>query len=281
MKRTLRIAALELVFLLSLVGTAPAADGEAPELSPRCSKIAQETSVTYDLPAMRGALAELTRWDVTDWPEPQVQELAPEAFQGRTELDHHRFVGNYEPEKNQVFVNLTCRCQAPDQPEAFCRAVLFHELVHWGQHELGIDKVMSLTDQERQALDFETKYLETRLGVTDLYPPDRPTPAQLPQLGKPIRLTRVQPRTSVQDAAGHRQALWILTGVWTDVSTQHEYRGQAIAHRGHWVGVEIFEVNPDTGMPELVETWWDAGYLRHDATFPAHPVYLGTWVQVK
>jgi hypothetical protein len=230
---------------------------------------------------MRKALAELTHWDVTDWPEPQVQELSPDAFQDRTELDHHRFVGDYNPEKNQVFVNLACRCQAPDNPEASCQAVLFHELVHWGQHQSGIDRGLSWAEQERQAANYEAQYLEIRLGVPDVDPPARPAPSQLPPLTKPIRLTLMQPRTSVQDADGHPQALWIITGRWTDVSTFREYRSQAIAHRGHWVGLEIFEVNPSTGMPDLVEAWWDAGYLRHDATFPAHPVYLDKWVRVK
>jgi hypothetical protein len=281
MNRVLHITSVGLVLLLSLVGTLSATEGQALGHSPRCSSILPEKQVEYDLPAMRMALAELTHWDVTNWPVPQILQLTPEAFQDRTELDHHRFVGDYDPQKNRVFVNLTCRCQAPDHPEAFCRAVLFHELVHWGQHKLGIDKVMSATDQERQALEYEARYLETRLGIPDVYAPDRPTPAELPPLSKPIRLTRLQPRTTVQDETGQPQALWILTGVWSDVPSQHEYWGQAIAHRGHWVGVEIFEANSSTGLPELLEAWWDAGYVRHHTAFPAYPVYRGQWVQVK
>lgn len=281
MKRVLQIGSLEFVLLLGLVGAALAHEGQASGFSPRCSGITQEGPVAYDLSAMRAALARLSHWDGTDWPEPQIQELSPDAFQSRTQLDHHRFLGDYDAETNQVFVNLICRCQVPDHAEAFCQAVIFHELVHWGQHQSGIDKLISPADQERQALEYERRYLETRLRVPDVYPPGRPTPAELPPLTKPIRLTRLQPRTSVQDSAGQRQALWIMTGSWTEVPAAHEYRGQVIAHWGHWVGVEIFEVNPATELLELVEAWWDEGYLRPDTIFPAYPVYVGKWVRVK
>ncbi len=281
MTRTLRIASLELVLLFSLIGTIFSSERQALGHFSQCPSIVRERPVEYNLSAMREALAELTHWDVSDWPEPQIRELTPDAFQDRTALDHHRFVGDYDPEKNQVFVNLACRCQAPDNPEASCQAVLFHELVHWGQHQSGVDRGLSWAEQERQAVNYERQYLEIRLGVPDVDPPTRPTPAELPPLTKPIRLTRLQPRALVQDAAGQPQALWILTGGWTDVSTYREYRGQVIAHRGHWVGVEIFEVNPFSGQPQLVEAWWDLGYVRRDTVFPAHPLYHGRWVQVK
>jgi len=282
MRRVSDIASLELALLLGLAAVAFAHEGPALGLSPRCSGITKEASVPYDLSAMRVALAALTHWDVTDWPAPQIQELPPDTFQSRTELDHHHFLGDYEPGTNRVFVNLICRCQVPDHPEAFCQAVLFHELVHWGQHKSGIDKVINPAEQEHQALEYETQYLETNLGISDVYSPARPTPAELPPLTKPIRLNRLQPRATIRDAAGQPQALWILTGVWTEATTLHEYRAQAIAHRGHWVGLEIFEVNPDLGLPKLVESWWDEGYVRQDGiTFPTRPIYLGHWVRVK
>lgn len=281
MKGLLRIASLVSVLLLGLVETALATEGQAPVLIRRCPANAQQVPVEYDLRAMREALAELTRWDLRDWPNPQIQELPPEAFEGRAELDQHRFLGSYEPGKNRVFVNLNCRCQVPDHPEAFCQAVLFHELVHWGQHQLGTDRVMSWRDQERQALDYETQYLETRLGISDAYPPARPTPKELPPLTRPFRLNQLLPRTLVQDAAGQRQALWVMTGVWTELPARIEYRGQAIAHRGHWVGVEIFKFNSANDTEEMIEAWWDLGYVRRDNAFPAYPVYRGWWVRVK
>lgn len=281
MNQRLRITSLGLLLMLSFVGAVLSTEGRALGHSPQCLSITRERPVEYDLSAMREALAELTHWHVTDWPEPQIQELLPDVFQDRTELDHHRFVGDYDPGKNRVFINLTCRCQVPDHPEAFCQAVLFHELVHWGQHQLGIDRGLSWSEQERQAANYENQYLEIRLGVLDVDPPARPTLSELPPLVKPVRLTLLQPRTSVLDAAGQPQALWIFTGRWMDASTSREYQGQAIAHRGHWVGVEIFEVNPSSGQPQLVEAWWDLGYLRHDTAFPAHPLYQGRWVQVK
>ncbi|MGH7410617.1 MAG: hypothetical protein ACREJ6_06105, partial [Candidatus Methylomirabilis sp.] len=93
-------------------------------------------------------------------------------------------------------------------------------------------------------------------------------------------LTRRRPRVFVQDAAGTRQWIWIVTGTWSEIPTLKDYQGQAIHHKGHWVGVEIFEVNPSTGM-ERTEAWWDAGYVRPDNAFPADPVYEGRWVRVK
>lgn len=281
MKRILYIVSAALVLLLGLAGGTFATEGQEPALASRCQANAEKVPVDYDLPAMREALAELTGWEAENWPDPQIQELPPAAFEGRAELDRHRFVGSYEPEKNRVFVNLTCRCQVPDHPEAFCRAVLFHELIHWGQHQLGTDKVMSWTDQERQALEYETQYLDTRLGISDVYPPPRPTPADLPPLTKPIRLNRMLPRTLVQDAVGQRQALWIMTGRWEELPSRNEYRGQVIAHRGHWVGVEIFKFNPASDTEELVEAWWDMGYARRDPAFPAYPIYRGQWLRVK
>jgi hypothetical protein len=276
-----RIALAAFVLPLGFTAAAFSAEGQAPVISRRCPADAEKIPVEYNLPVMREALAELTNWDVKDWPAPQILELPPEAFEGRAELDRHRFVGSYEPEKNRVFVNLTCRCQVPDHPEAFCRAVLFHELVHWGQHQLGADKVMSWRDQEHQALEYETQYLEIKLGISDVYPPPRPTPAELPALTRPFRLNRMLPRTLVQDAAGERQALWIMTGTWHELPSRNEFRSQVIAHRGHWVGVEIFKFDPANETEELVEAWWDMGYVRRNPTFPAYPIYRGQWVKVK
>ena len=279
MKRLIWTAVL--LLWLSPVGTALATDAQEPSRLRRCPADAQEVPVEYDLPAMRKALAELTHWDLKDWPDPQIQELPPEAFEGRAELDQRRFVGSYEPEKNRIFINLHCRCQVLDHPEAFCQAVLFHELVHWGQHQLETDKTMSWVEQERQALDYETQYLETRLDVEDVYPPPRPAPGDLPPLTRPVRLEKLLPRTLVQDASGRSQALWILAGVWRELPGKNVLRGQAIAHRGHWIGVEIFLVDPGTEKEDLVEAWWDMGYVRRSNTFPAYPIYRGQWVRVK
>ncbi len=272
-----RSGPLALLLSVTLVGTALASERPGSGLSVRCS---QDGPVAYDLLAMRGALAELTHWDVTGWPDPEIQALPPEEFKGQTELDSHRFVGDYEPQKNEVFVNLACRCQVLDHPEAFCQAVLFHELVHWGQHQSGLDRGLSWPEQEDQALAYERQYLETRLGVSDVYPPARPTSAELPPLARPTRLARLQPRTTILDEAGQWQGLWILTGAWMELPTLRVYQEQAIAHGGRWVGLQVFEVNPATG-PELIEAWWDAGYVRSGTAFPAHPVFQGQWVRVK
>ena len=278
--RVLHIGLLTLLLVISSTGTVYPFEGPLPDRLQQCSNIEQEGPVDFDLSAMRAALAELTRWDVTDWEAPEIDQLLPEAFQARTQLNSHRFFGEYEPKTNKVFVNLSCRCEAPDHPEAFCQAVLFHELVHWGQHQSGLDNGVSGQEQERQALEYEIQYLETRLGLKDIYPPAPPTPADLPPLKTPIRLTRLRPRVSVQDAAGQRQWIWIITGAWSEVPTLKDYLGQAISHQGHWVGLEIFEVTPSNGA-ERVEAWWDAGYLRPDKTFPADPVFKGRWVRIK
>ena len=61
------------------------------------------------------------------------------------------------------------------------------------------------------------------------------------------------------------------------------YQGQLVYHDAHWVGAEIFEVDPSTGR-QLVEAWWDAAYVSEtggslDVVFPVHPAYQGRWVR--
>ena len=280
MNRVLLKGSLVLSLLLCLPAATFPIEGEALNHHARCSNPEQSEPVAFDIPAMRAALADLTKWDVTGWEAPQIDQLQPEVFEARTELNRHRYFGEYEAKGNKVFVNLSCRCQAPDHPEAFCQAVLFHELVHWGQHQSTLDEGLSGQEQERQALEYEIQYLETKLGVRDLYPPAPPTPAELPPLKTRVRLTRFRPRVSVQDSAGQRQWVWIITGAWSEIPTLKDYLGQAISHRGHWVGLEIFEVTSSNG-PERVEAWWDAGYIRPDKSFPADPTYLGRWIRVK
>jgi hypothetical protein len=241
---------------------------------------AQGHPVGFDLSTMRSALKEITGWEPAGWDLPKINQLPPEAFEARTELDHHRYLGEYEAKTNRVFINLDCRCQVPDHAEAFCEAVLFHELVHWGQHQSGLDKSLSGPEQERQALEFEIKYLQARLGLLDVYPPAPPTRADLPPLERRVRLTKRTPRVFVKDAAGKRQWLWMVTGSWSEVPSMKDYQGQALYHQGHWVGVEIFEVDPLAGT-ERIEAWWDAGYLGPGNSFPEHPVYQGRWVRVK
>ncbi len=271
---------LALSLLLCLPGAAFAIEHSMLDHPTRCSNLQQSRPVAFDIPAMSAALEDLTHWDVTGWEVPQIDQLQPEAFESRTQLNRHRYFGEYEARTNRVFLNLSCRCQAPDHPDAFCQGVVFHELIHWGQHQSGLDKKLTGSEQERQALNLEIQYLQNRLGVMDTYPPAPPTPAELPPLTTPVRLTLRRPRVFVEDAAGKRQWLWIITGAWSEVPTMKDYLGQAISHRGHWVGLEIFEVNPSNG-PERVEAWWDAGYVRPDTTFPADPVYQGRWVRVK
>lgn len=280
MSRVLLSASLAVSLLLWLPGTVFPIGHTMTDRSSRCSNLERSQPVAFDIPAMRAALADLTHWDVAGWKPPHIDQLQPEVFEARTQLNHRRYLGEYEARTNKVFVNLSCRCQAPDHPEALCQAVLFHELVHWGQHQSGADKGLSGQEQEQQALKYEIQYLETRLGVKDLYAPAPPTPADLPSHKTRVRLSRFQPRVSVQDSAGQRQWVWIITGAWSEVTSLRDYLGQAISHRGHWVGLEIFEVNPLNGS-ERVEAWWDAGYVRPDRTFPADPVYQGRWIRVK
>jgi hypothetical protein len=279
MSRFLRVGSLILVFSLFPVRAGSFNHGPPPDHPVTCADLAGQGPVPIDLATMRSTLAELTRWDVAGWEPPRIDQLLPEAFEARTKLNSHRYLGEYNAETNTVFVNLACRCHAPDHSEAFCRGVLFHELVHWGQRQSGVDRFMTGREQEHQALEYEIQFLETRLGVRDAYPPRPPTRDDLPPLDRPIRLTRFRPRAAVQDAAGGRQWIWIITGTWSEVPTLKDYLGQAISHRGRWVGLEIFEVSPSG--PERVESWWDAGYAERDRTFPANPVYTGRWVRTR
>lgn len=274
------------MLLLSPTATAAPFTGESSDLPPPPANALQDRAISYHLDAMLAALAELTDWDVTGWPIPQILQFPPEAFRTRTHLFHGLFYGQYDSDTNRVFLNLNCRSTLPESPEAFCRAVLFHELVHWAQSQSGTAKVLSGAEQERQALEYEIRYMETVLGLKDVYPPGAPTRVDLPPLKRPIRLIRLHPRVWTQDAAGRRQWLWIMTGMWMEVPTYKRYHAQAISHRGHWVGVEIFEVNPSMGT-QLIEAWWDAGYLPQGPgvtpgkAIPVNPIYQGRWVRLR
>ena len=280
MGRMFRIASLVSLLLNYAAGSTFAAGDQTSDRPTRCADPGQGSPVAFNIAAMRSALKDLTGWEAASWKLPRIDQLLPEAFEARTELDRRRFLGEYEAKTNRVFINLDCRCQVPDHAESFCEAVLFHELVHWGQHQSGLDKKLSGAEQERQALEFEIKYLQTRLGLLDVYPPAPPTRAELPPLERRVRLTKRSPRVFVRDAAGKRHWLWMVTGSWSEIPSMKDYQGQALYHQGHWVGVEIFEMSPLTGT-EQVEAWWDAGYIRADRSFPENPVYEGRWVRIK
>lgn len=286
MKRLLSIAIGGLMLVLSLVRTGFPVEWLSlgpPSLSP---SLRAKGWVYYDLDKMIVDLAELTDWPVADWPRPQILQAPSEAFQGWTQLNRRSYFGQYDPERNLIFLNLNCLSQFPDHPGAYCIAVLFHELVHWGLYHSGMEEGMSGSDQERHATDVEKRYVETRLGLLDMYPPHRPTPGQLPPLGTPIRLVGPARRVSVQDTAGQHQALWVMTGTWIEAHAMQRYQVQVIYHGGHWVGVRIFQVDPVRGG-RLVEGWWDQGYIPSqrgvspDITFPVDPVYRARWVRVR
>ena len=99
--------------------------------------------IHYDFAAMVGTLETMTGWwDAHTWPPPEILQLQPEKFEERRHLNQdgglHHYVGDYAPKTNQVFINLDCRKQAPEQPEVYCQSALFHEIVHWGQRWLGV-----------------------------------------------------------------------------------------------------------------------------------------------
>jgi len=281
--RCIAIAILSGTLIVGLVPTAFPADGPSADLSPRVATLQAEVPVAYDLPVLLAALTELTGWPVLDWPLPRIVQLQPEAFQQLTQLSRRSVFGLYVPETNQVFLNLHCRSQWREEPEVFCRATLFHELVHWGQHHSGVDEMLSGPEEEQQALEYEIRYVETKLGLPDLYPPARPSLDALPPLTMPIRLSQGPWRASIQDVAGQRQWVWVATGTWLQMPAMKRYHGQLVYHDAHWIGVEIFEVDPSAGR-QLVEAWWDAGYVPQaggslDVVFPVHPTYQGRWVR--
>jgi len=283
MKRSFAIVILGLILVVGLVPTAFPGEGGSTDPALPSKTPLSEVPVTYNLPEMLAALTELTGWPVLNWPLPRIVQLQPEAFQQLTQLSRRSVFGLYVPETNQAFLNLHCRSQWPDEPEVFCLATLFHELVHWGQHHSGIDEMLSGPEEEQQALEYEIRYVETKLRRPDLYPPARPSLDALPPLTMPIRLSQGPWRVSIQDAAGQRQWVWVATGTWQQRPAMKRYHGQLVYHDAHWVGVEIFEVDPSTGS-QLVEAWWDAGYVPQtggslDVVFPVHPTYQGRWVR--
>ncbi|MFQ5520261.1 MAG: hypothetical protein ACE5FK_02585 [Candidatus Methylomirabilia bacterium] len=275
---------LGVMLVMSFVSTGFSA--EDLSLKPGPSPLQAEGAVPYNLPALLDALADLTDWRVKEWPIPQVLQVPSEAFQGWTQLNARSFFGQYDAETNRVFLNLRCRSKWPEHPEAYCQAVLFHELVHWGQYHTGIDKKMGGTEQEGHAMEYEKRYVETTLSLQDMYPPPRPTPAELPPRETPIRLMGPPRRASARDVDGHRQRFWIMTGPWIEAPSMKRYHAEVIYHHGHWIGLMIFRTEPLTGR-QLVEAWWDKGYLppQRDASFetsfPADPVYRGRWVRVR
>ena len=284
MKRLNAIGIFGLMLVLSLVRVGfPAED---LSLTPRSSTSSPDGQIPYNLPALLDALAELSSWPVKEWPAPQILQVPSEAFQGWTQLNARSFYGQFDAESNRIFLNLRCQSKWPEHPEAYCQAVLFHELVHWGQYHSGIDKGMGGTKQEVHAMEHERRFVETTLGLQDMYPPDRPTPAELPSVKTPFRLIGPPRRASTPDIAGQRQRFWIMTGTWVEASTMKRYYVEVIYHHGHWIGLMIFQAEPPTGK-QLVEAWWDVGYLPPqrgaslEAAFPLDPVYRGRWVRVR
>ncbi len=277
---------LVLMLVVSLVHGGFPSTGVPGESTSQSSSPPAKTSVSYDLTMLLATLAELTGWPVSDWPVPQILQSPSEAFQGWTQLNRRSYFGQYDPEKNRVFLNLNCLSKFPEYPAAYCQAVLFHELVHWGQYHSGIEEEMSGSEQEHQATDYEKRFVRERLGILDMFPPPSPNRVHLPQRMIPIRVVGPPQRVLVTDEVGHRHGLWIVTGNWIEARTMKRYEAEVIHHGGHWVGVRIFQVEPRRGR-RLVEAWWDAGYIPPrkgislDIIFPTDPVYRARWVQVR
>lgn len=286
MKRLFLIGIVGSMLILSVVRTGFPVEGHPTEPTPQSLTLRSKGWVSYDLAELIADLAELTNWPVADWPAPQILQAPSEAFQGWTQLNRRSYFGQYDPERNRIFLNLRCISKFPEHPGAYCIAVLFHELVHWGQYHSGMEEYVSGSERELHATDYEKRYVEARLGIEDMFQPDRPTPDQLPPLGMPIRLKGPARRVIVQDVAGQRQGLWVITGTWIEARAMKRYQVQIIHHREHWVGVRIFQIDPVTGG-RLVEGWWDQGYIPSqrgvgpDITFPVDPVYRARWVRVR
>ena len=284
--KALGIKIIGLMLIASLVQGGFPAKGLPAESTSRSSSSPAKTSVSYDLAKLLATLAELTGWPVSDWPAPQILQSPSEAFQGWTQLNRHSYFGQYDPEKNRVFLNLNCLSKFSEYPAAYCQAVLFHELVHWGQYHSGIEEEMSGSEQEYQATDYEKRFVRERLGILDMFPPPAPNRVHLPQRMMPIRVGGLPRRVLVTDVAGQRHGLWIVTGRWVEARTMTQYEAEVIHHDEHWVGVRIFQVEPPRGR-RLVEAWWDAGYIPPrkgvslDIIFPTDPVYRARWVQVR
>lgn len=284
--KPLGIRILGLMVIVSLVQVGFPGTGLPAESTPRSSIPPAETSVCYDLAELLATLAELTDWPVANWPVPQILQSPSEAFQGWTQLNRRSYFGQYDPEKNRIFLNLNCLSKFPEYPEAYCQAVLFHELVHWGQYHSGLEEEMSGSEREHQATDYEKRFVQETLGIQDMFPPRYPNRVHLPQRMMPIRVVGLPRRVLVTDVAGHRHGLWILTGSWIEARTMKRHEAEVIHHDGHWVGVRIFQVEPPRER-RLVEAWWDAGYIPPrkgvslDIIFPTDPVYRARWVQVR
>ena len=232
--------------------------------------------VPYNFAAMVRTLGELTGWhNAHEWPPPEILQLQPEKFEERRRLnkkeDLHHYVGEYAPKSNQVFINLDCRLHALGQPEEYCQSALFHELVHWGQQQLGLSSKQTRAEAEQEADQIEEWYAG-RIGL-DLSPP-RPTPRQLPQTEHLLILTPDTGRY-VQKMRVSGQVMWIVVG------TKGSFHMQLLGHRHRWIGVEIFE------DWQLVEAWRDSGYiaagqeLNPKAPFPQNSTYQGKWVRLK
>ena len=286
MKRAVAIGILGLMLVPGLVRPGFPLEWLSIGPTPLSPTLRARGWVYYDLDQMVVDLAEMTNWPVADWPRPQILQAPSEAFQGWTQLNRRSYFGQYVPEGNRIFLNLNCLSKFPEHPGAYCIGVLFHEMVHWGLYHSGMEEGMSGSEQERYATNLEMQYVETRLGLADLYPPPRPTPGQLPPLGMPIRLIGPARRVRVQDVTGQDQGLWIMTGTWIEAPAMKRYQVEVIYHGGHWVGVRIFQVDPLTGG-QLVEGWWDQGYIpsQRDVspgiTFPVDPIYRARWVRVR
>lgn len=187
------------------------------------------------------------------------------------------------------------------EPRKYFWMIRYHELYHWagcqieGKHRFNLNSdssqpfVFALWQQEeRRAVMLERRYLIERLGailptkqdfVASLHPMHPLVRSKFPDdpfLKAPLNWRKAVEGISLADTEDRTPIfVYIFKAQYEDGNDRYFYN--LISHRGEYVEVAIFK----NGV--LYRGWSDKGYVGNPTSekFPANPVYIGEWVNIK
>lgn len=215
--------------------------------------------------------------------------------------------------------------ETPLDPYAYFRLVRAHGLYHWAMCKIGgpdrFWRYQTWVREEGYAFMIEQRFFQEQLGIIAALPEDYQFPPRVNEMAEgtlPDESLRHLPWKLVNDDQGLTQwptvsGLVLFVGIAQsamsverinqfpnyDLPGQHIPRVpntsvihyiNAVFHRGHYVGFEMFEVEGvnavfgiKQGMWTKKYSWWDEGYVpvvKDGKTFaPDNPIYKNKWIQ--
>lgn len=236
-----------------------------------------------------------------------------------------------ETEPDVVLISIRYAVEAtklkpPMDAYKYFRLIRAHELYHWANCKIaGLNRFWGSREawsrEEHYAEIIESRFLREQLGVVAASLEEYrlpPRPGNMPKDSLPDDAFRSQPWKLVNE--GTELIPWntvsgsiifvniaeSMVGKTTphipsyNVPSQNIPRVpdfystmyyQAIMHRGHYIGFEVFEIRGESiafgmlhGLWEKKYSWWDKGYvpvIQDGKGFaPDNPVYTGEWVRI-